>query len=547
VKPRDEAQPSAAPFPWWQTPAEVACLFAVFFLQGAWPVPDVNEAYYLGKAIHFWNPAWIPGDFFLDTADTHWTFYFTFGWLSLVLSPQVLAWVGRLLTWALLAWSWQRLSLAILNRRWFSVLSGALAACLLDRCTMAGEWVIGGVEAKGFAYVLVFLGLEALAAAAGMGAGDASPQIHGTGWKSMVQNPWNRVWILFGGAGFFHVLVGGWAAVAAGFAWLTLADRPSLRSMWPGLAAGLLLALPSLYPSARLDVGVPPEIVRRAHEIYVFERLYHHLDLQQIPPLLIFRFTVLITVFGVLAKTAPEDRKSRAVTAFVVGSLAIALLGGAIDILAPLDRPLAAGLLRFYWFRLSDVAVPVGVSLLGIRMIDHLLTARPAWGRVLLGLALLAAAIHVGGYALRRPFRVPPRSDQWVNYVAWRRACQWIAESGRIAADARFLTPRNNQTFKWYSHRAEVANWKEIPQDAASMVAWWDRLKDIYGSGSSEEGMEWYGSLNQLGAARLKELGAKYGADYLLTEGWLRLPLQRVYPLKRVKGEKSGYVIYRLK
>ena len=82
---------------------------------------------------------------------------------------------------------------------------------------MAGEWVIGGVEAKGFAYVLVFLGLEALAA-----------------------NRWNRVWLLLGAASAFHVLVGGWAAVAAGLAWLlTGSDRPGCgrcgRHYWPVL------------------------------------------------------------------------------------------------------------------------------------------------------------------------------------------------------------------------------------------------------------------------------------------------------------------------
>ena len=42
----------------WQTLAEIALVFAVFFVQGAWPAPDVNEPNYLGKAIHFWNPAW---------------------------------------------------------------------------------------------------------------------------------------------------------------------------------------------------------------------------------------------------------------------------------------------------------------------------------------------------------------------------------------------------------------------------------------------------------------------------------------------------------
>ena len=42
------------------------------------------------------------------------------------------------------------------------MLSAALFLVLNDRMHMAGEWVIGGVEAKGFAYVLVFVGLERL-------------------------------------------------------------------------------------------------------------------------------------------------------------------------------------------------------------------------------------------------------------------------------------------------------------------------------------------------------------------------------------------------
>ena len=78
---------------------EIALIFAVFCVQGAWPVPDVNEPYYLGKAIHYWNPDWVQGDFFLESADAHQVFYFTFGWLSLWLSPPVLAWTGRMLTW----------------------------------------------------------------------------------------------------------------------------------------------------------------------------------------------------------------------------------------------------------------------------------------------------------------------------------------------------------------------------------------------------------------------------------------------------------------
>ena len=93
---------------------------------------------------------------------------------------------------------------------------------MIQHGNLAGEWLIGGVEAKGFAFVLVFLGLEAL-----------------------VLGRWNRTWLLLGAASAFHVLVGGWAAVAAGMTWLLLrlerrgageSCAPPLRSMWPALA-----------------------------------------------------------------------------------------------------------------------------------------------------------------------------------------------------------------------------------------------------------------------------------------------------------------------
>ena len=97
---------------------ETLLIFAVFCLQGAWPVPEVNEPYYLGKAIHYWNPHWASSDWFLQTADTHAVFYFSVGWLALILKPTAFAWTVRLLTWALLAWSWQRLSRAVVPRAW---------------------------------------------------------------------------------------------------------------------------------------------------------------------------------------------------------------------------------------------------------------------------------------------------------------------------------------------------------------------------------------------------------------------------------------------
>src|SRR5438874_1639684 len=117
---------SAPPLLCWRAAVEVLLVFAVFFLHGAWPVPDVNEPHYLSKAKHYWDNSWCKNDFFLSTADAHQVFYWTFGWVTRFLSLEQAAWLGRLLTWALLAWAWRRLSRAVLPRAWLPVLSAEL-------------------------------------------------------------------------------------------------------------------------------------------------------------------------------------------------------------------------------------------------------------------------------------------------------------------------------------------------------------------------------------------------------------------------------------
>ncbi len=573
---------------------EVVFVFVVFFIQGAWPVPDVNEPYYIGKAIHSWNPQWIPGDSFLDSSDTHATFYLSLGWLALFFPPTLIAWGGRLITWALLAWSWQRLSRAVLPRQWASVWTAALLVCLMEHGHMAGEWVIGGVEAKGFAYVLTFLGLEALAL-----------------------GRFTRVWPLLGAAAAFHVLVGGWAVVAAGIAWLLIGHgRPSFRSMIPSLTLGFLLSLPGLIPSLALTWRTDPAVVEFANQIYVFLRLRHHLDPSGFPHGFMLRFALLSGAWAAMWRWGPRSKENNRVQAFVAGTLLLSLAGVAIAVGFSDDPARRAGLLRFYWFRLSDVAVPMGVALAGPEFLMWIRArASLAWGRgqrlamilsgiVVLGTVFLiarlltavgtmaeywpaweaaaglAAAIVVGGLLLaeKRLLPIPqvkqvrmaaiaslsvallllapaahmvaavsmriaptiPRADRIWDYWAWVDACQWIAKADEVPADARFLTPLMGQTFKWYAQRSEVVSWKDIPQDAQSMVAWWNCVLDIHRHDDPLIGGGWNNSLSRLDSRRLRYLGEKYDAPYLITYRW---PRKRDF---RVLYENRTYIVYRM-
>ena len=73
---------------------------------------------------------------------------------------------------------------------------------------------------------------------------------------------------------------------------------------------GLLLALPGLVPSLMLDWGVDRETAPQAHEIYVFERLPHHLILSGIHPEFILRLGLLWGVLVVGGAGEPTRRSA---------------------------------------------------------------------------------------------------------------------------------------------------------------------------------------------------------------------------------------------
>jgi hypothetical protein len=86
-----------------------------------------------------------------------------------------------------------------------------------------------------------------------------------------------------------------------------------------------------------------------------------------------------------------------------------------------------------------------------------------------------------------------------------------------------------------------VATWKDMPQDAASVVEWRQRLREIYGADHPTAAKPWRTSLAEAGAARVQELAAKYGAQYAIVDispDIPRLTLDPVY-------ENGSYAIYR--
>ncbi len=500
-----ETEPEKSRQTRWHCAMEVALIFLVFFIHAGWAAPEVNEPHYLGKAKHFWDPSWAAGDFFLGTADAHASFYLASGWMTLWLPLTAVAWIGRAVTWLLLAWAWRRLSVAIVPARYFSILSAALFVTLNSRVHMAGEWVVGGFEAKGFAYVLVLLGVEAL-----------------------VRDRWGRSLVCFGGAAALHVIVGGWAVLATAIAWLVTPRRPPLVTLILPATVGGLLSLGGLWPALALTWNCDPELVAQANQIYVYGRLTHHLLPQSFPLLFIARHLLLVIAFVGLVRSAPATAELQRLRAFIAAAILIAAAGFALGIVAWWHPTWAAGLLRFYWFRLADVMVPLAVSLFFVAILAQWHRQQHPWFMTGLAAAILTATFHLGDTVRFRLEYLAPRAD-WtlprVDLDEWRQVAAWANQetpSGTV-----FLVPRLSQTFRWYSGRGEVVTRKDLPQDAASIVEWWERLNELEGQDPSASAGD---NLASLGSARLSELAAKYGADYVVTRPDPSLGLMRVGP-----------------
>ncbi|OYV83331.1 MAG: hypothetical protein B7Z73_16135, partial [Planctomycetia bacterium 21-64-5] len=227
---------------------------------------------------------------------------------------------------------------------------------------------------------------------------------------------------------------------------------------------------------------------------------------------------------------------------FVTGSLAITL-AGLILALATANHPqAAAAILRYYWFRLSDVMVPVGIAMHAIvgpnpkSIIQNPKCAAVVWAAICTALVVYAR----DDYAAWNFFASAPRADKSgkvLSHDDWRDVCQWMAN--QTPPDALAITPRMAQSFTWYSGRGQVVSWKDLPQDAVAVVDWWQRLVDIYGMPYPAFQGRWHDSLSELSPHRLRELGRKYGAGFLVVETEPAIDLPRQYA-------NGSYAVYRL-
>ena len=123
--------------------------------------------------------------------------------------------------------------------------------------------------------------------------------------------------------------------------------------------------------------------------------------------------------------------------------------------------------------------------------------------------------------------------------------CQWIRL--HTPSDVIVITPVRQQTFKWNALRAEVVTRKDMPQDAAGLVKWYDLQETLYPIRDGRRG------LRQISNEEIASASALYDASYLLISQFSEKGVTRFDGDARfVKqfppdGQYSYYAVYEVK
>jgi hypothetical protein len=437
------------------------------------PVPGVNEPHYLGKAKHWWNPQWCAGDLFLDSSNPHLVFYATCGALTDVLSLPGAAVVGRCLALLILAIGWSSLARQILGRRYSGLSALPIFLLLQVLGNFSGEWVVGGVESKVVSYGLLFSAL---------GSGLAGQLMRGA--------------IACGLSVSFHPLVGLWGVIA-GVLGCGLCRLASMMNWIENPAEGpndvplprrstlflivllfILASLPGLVPAISMLGSGDPETERIATQLQVADRLAHHLDPMQLPKSAYRYYAGLLVIWLLFQRGHASTRKEQYWNWFVAGAILIAM-GGIVIGWGP--RPITnmpgyvwrMQLLKFYSFRLADLLIPMAVSFSVILAARDWKSRVPTGGAAsrCCGWGLLIASL--GALFVPFPDENPSRMSP-LERKDWIAACAWLREHAP-AGDLVYAAD-SGWAVKWFAQRPEYVNYKDVPQDAPSVVEWNRRL-----------------------------------------------------------------------
>lgn len=467
----------------------LAGLFFFVFLLWGKPVPYSNEFPYLLRLVKEFQPELLLNDWtFSVPANEHWLFNRLFGFLATLMPIEILGWFGRIAVWVLTLQILLRIGKLWQIPNWATAI--AIAFWLAIGQSLVGdEWIVGGFEAKGIAYIFLLYALYYFS-------------LHRTILPA----------ILLGFAFAFHPAVGMWSALAVGFALLW--EKTSVKTLVKIVAVTSIIALGGILPLISEQLAAQPDSAESWRYI-VLVRFPWHFDpfyfSKSATLLLLAMFAFNFAVFR-----RSENYAMRFLLKFQTGLAIFFLAAFALRWFEMFEW------LRFLPVRLFPVFTPLFFAFAVFRAWS--LAKSKEW-KILI--VLFVFAIFVRLNPLAASFSAIRNT-----YASWTAApddfqttSRWIAAN--TPPGAIIIQPPHRRDVWYLSQRATIASYAY--QTFGRLDEWRERVADLTGNAvitDSQIGFETVeAAFNNLSEDQVNEIRKKYAATYLVSRAEYSFPV----------------------
>ena len=413
---------------------------------------------------------------------------------TLFLNDLCLALAGRCAVWMLLIGAFIKLAESF-DLDWRQFVLGFGFWFYANQSLAAGEWVFGGFESKGVAYVFVLLALH-----------------------SVLKDRFIRAALFSGIAVSFHVVVGSWAAIGLFAAVLSAENGRDFKHLFLFLILTFVLGLPGLIPAV-LNIWRNGPTDNEHYLISVLFRGPHHKDpFYFLTPVMAAEMAIGYGLTVFLMKRSFEKHLSRKLIVFLTALMAVFGLG-------VLARKLNIfSFLCLFPFRLGPVFLLLFFAFSAMRLLG---SCSGKGGNGLRGLVfcVLAAGLIYHQMPLKLLKQARGAVYVWGQYLAGNQrddfaaAAKWI--DNNLPNDSICAAPPWENRFWLLAKRAQVSSFKYLPSSGANKE-WMQRQVSLNG-GTPFEGRgndaldELKKNYPDLTAKQLLEIARKYSAGYYLT------------------------------
>ena len=521
----------------WVLPVATITLFLCLKFLFIRNMGAVNEQHHLPLARHFVDPSWLAGDiYYSEPPGYRLLFQLIFGPLTTAVGFLATSIIGRILGYLSLAIGLWTLARSLGIRLLTLLLAiGLLVYVRRPQGVMAGEWLMGSIEPKIFAYSAIFLALSAFMAGRYL---------------------WMTAWL--GIAASFHALVGGWTSLAM-LMLLLWRRREVVLDGRRWLAAIPIYGVTSVFAIT----AVLTQLLRPVEEsdispsyIYAFLRNPHHVNpltwpkdewLYLVLYLLVFGVSTLYIIWSERQDSKQDVSITNNRTDFIYFVLCTLLIFGAGILVAPFD--LDGQILQYYPFRVGDLMLALGTALFLALSLEKVLL-RHRRGAIAITLIILigfgaeATRFYHQGMALREF----PGKEQGVNPEMLTMA-NWIKQTvpeGELVISP----PVELSALAWLSDHPAIAKFRFVPSaSSADVEAWFNRMTDLGGGidllsyvdlrtdARRKIRAALTEAYNSLDTAQIRELMDRYQSRYVVTNASQTLALP-------VLHENARYRVY---